>query len=431
MVTVLGAAQSREKLFEGDIEAIYGRFARLMLLDLAGNVLEGTLPCQLGFLTQLERIEIGNNAFTGTIVVEFALLSNLKYLDISNYTLSCPLPKELGNLKAFCFFKNSFTGEIRLCKLHFTFKIPNPKQSSQRVVKLFMLASLAKLTGEIPDFIGGKNVYKIELQGNSLNGSICWYIDHCEKLIFEFKQKFVYWNNSMEISTLPSINVVDISHNLLTRTIPSNFENCSTLENFDVSYNLLTGPIPSSARPCPVEAMAIGDMERLNFTADDVLECLSMTDKIIGMDHRVYKAEMPGGEIIAMKKLCGCCSNRECTIAWQEQRGELGGRLGDKASHGIVNLLHGWRIIVIGDLEFGNGNNIVDWVRSKIKSKNRITDILGKNVGASVRGRMVQMLRTTLLCSSWNSTDWPLMRDVVMMLCKKSGPRGNSGSYWS
>ncbi|KAE8718069.1 hypothetical protein F3Y22_tig00110020pilonHSYRG00533 [Hibiscus syriacus] len=48
--------------FEDEIAAISGRFTRLMLLDLAGNVLEGTLPCQLGFLTQLERIEIGYNA---------------------------------------------------------------------------------------------------------------------------------------------------------------------------------------------------------------------------------------------------------------------------------------------------------------------------------------------------------------------------------
>ncbi|TYG46238.1 hypothetical protein ES288_D11G240400v1 [Gossypium darwinii] len=45
---------------------------------------------------------------------------------------------------------------------------------------------------------------------------------------------------------LPSIAAVDLSHNMLTGTIHSNFENCSTLENFNVSYNLLTGPIPLS-----------------------------------------------------------------------------------------------------------------------------------------------------------------------------------------
>ena len=92
--------------------------------------------------------------------------------------------------------------------------------------------------------------------------------------------------------------------------------------------------------------------QRLNFTADDVLECMSMSDKIIGMGSTgtVYKAEMPSGEIIAVKKLwgnhkesirrrrgvlaevevlgnvrhrnivrlLGCCSNRDCTMLLYE-----------------------------------------------------------------------------------------------------------------
>ncbi|KAF5819361.1 putative non-specific serine/threonine protein kinase [Helianthus annuus] len=50
----------------------------------------------------------------------------------------------------------------------------------------------------------------------------------------------------MEISSLPSITEVDLSHNLLTGTIPSTFGNCRTLEASNVSYNQLTGPVPSS-----------------------------------------------------------------------------------------------------------------------------------------------------------------------------------------
>ncbi|KAJ0657271.1 putative non-specific serine/threonine protein kinase [Helianthus annuus] len=49
----------------------------------------------------------------------------------------------------------------------------------------------------------------------------------------------------MEISSLPSITEVDISHNLLTGTIPSTFCNFRTLEAFNVSYNQLMGPVPS------------------------------------------------------------------------------------------------------------------------------------------------------------------------------------------
>ncbi|PPD70616.1 hypothetical protein GOBAR_DD32503 [Gossypium barbadense] len=113
-------------------------------------------------------------------------------------------------------------------------------------LQIFSISS-AKLTGKIPDFIGCKNVYKIELQGNSLNRSIPWDIDHCEKLLsLNLSRNLFTGIIPWEISTLPSIIAVDLSDNMLTGTIPSNFENCSTLENFNVSYKLLTGPIPSS-----------------------------------------------------------------------------------------------------------------------------------------------------------------------------------------
>ncbi|KAE8660127.1 Detected protein of unknown function [Hibiscus syriacus] len=264
------------------------------------------------------------------IVIKSQVPGQFKFYSFRSTPETKP-PKELSNLtklEALYFFKNSFTGEIwgpippnlcygnKLFKLilfnnmlkhelpgNFVnctslsrFRIQNILNSLSSNIwgapslQIFS-ASSAKLTGEISNFIGCKNIYKIELQGSSLNGSIPWYIDHCEKLVFEFKQKFVYWNNSMEILTLPSITVVDLSHNLPTGTIPSNFKNCSTLKKFGVSYNLLTGPIPSPglifpnlhpslfcgnnslygkilARLCLVEAMAeamaIGDMEVRN-----------------------------------------------------------------------------------------------------------------------------------------------------------------------
>lgn len=69
--------------------------------------------------------------------------------------------------------------------------------------------------------------------------------------------------------------------------------------------------------------------------------------------------------------------------------------------------------------EFGDGNSIVDWVRSKIRSKDGVDEILDKNAGAlcsSVREEMVLVLRVALLCTSRNPADRPSMRDVVSML---------------
>nr|XP_027090198.1 leucine-rich repeat receptor-like protein kinase TDR [Coffea arabica] len=90
----------------------------------------------------------------------------------------------------------------------------------------------------------------------------------------------------------------------------------------------------------------------------------------------------------------------------------------DIYSYGVVllEILTGKRSV---DAEFGDGNSIVDWVRSKIKSKNGFLDTLDKNAGAlcaSVREEMMLVLRIALICTSRNPADRPTMRDVVSML---------------
>jgi hypothetical protein len=86
------------------------------------------------------------------------------------------------------------------------------------------------------------------------------------------------------------------------------------------------------------------------------------------------------------------------------------------------------------DAEFGDGNSIVDWVRSKIKAKDGVNDILDKDAGASiasVREEMMQMLRIALLCTSRNPADRPSMRDVVLMLQEAKPKRKLPGSIVS
>lgn len=396
---------------------------KLVKLILFSNNFTGELPASLASCTALSRFRVQNNKLNGSIPSGFGMLSNFTFMDISNNQFSGPIPRDLGNavrLEYLNISGNSFNTEF-----------PDNIWSAPSLQVLS--ASFSNILGKIPDFKGCRSLYKIELEGNNLTGSIPWTIGHCEKLIY-----FNLRNNSLtgiipwEISALPSITDVDLSHNFLTGTIPSYFGNCSTLENFNVSYNQLTGPVPSAGsifsslhpssftgneglcggaikKPCRTETLASGATEvhqqpkktagaivwimaaafgmglfiliaasrcfhanysrkfsgeremgpwkltafqRLNFTAEDVLECLTMTDKIIGMGSTgtVYKAEMPGGEIIAVKKLwgkhkeairkrrgvlaevdvlgnvrhrnivrlLGCCSNNDCTMLLYE-----------------------------------------------------------------------------------------------------------------
>ncbi|CAI9092027.1 OLC1v1027163C1 [Oldenlandia corymbosa var. corymbosa] len=606
---------------------------KLVKLILFSNQFIGELPPSLANCSALNRVRVHINRLNGSIPLGFGFLPNLTYMDISRNNFTGPIPKDLGNAAMLEFLNisvNSFRTEL-------------PRNIWSAPGLKILSASFAHIIGPIPDFKGCQSVYKIELEGNNLTGSIPWDIDHCEKLI-----SLNLRNNSFtgiipwEISTLPSIMDVDLSHNFLTGTIPSNFGNCSTLENFNVSYNQLTGPVPPSEstfaslhpssfagneglcggvikKPCRAQGLEDGATEvrqqpkktagaivwimaaafgmglfvliaasrcfharyrrrfsgereagpwkltafqRLNFTPEDVLECLTMTDKIIGMGSTgtVYKAEMPGGEIIAVKKLwgknketirkrrgvlaevdvlgnvrhrnivrlLGCCSNNQCTMLlyeympngslddllhgknkgdnlvadWltrykialgvaqgicylhhdcdpvivhrdlkpsnilldcemearvadfgvakliqsDESMSVIAGSYGyiapeyaytlqvdeksDIYSYGVVlmEILTGKRSV---DSEFGDGNSIVDWVRSKIKHKNGFLDVLDKNAGAScasVREEMMLLLRVALLCTSRNPADRPTMRDVVSMLEEAKPKRKLPGS---
>lgn len=75
------------------------------------------------------------------------------------------------------------------------------------------------------------------------------------------------------------------------------------------------------------------------------------------------------------------------------------------------------------DAEFGDGNSIVDWVKSKMKSQNGLLEVLDKNGGESVREEMMLILRVALLCTSLNPADRPSMRDVVSMLLEAQPKR--------
>ncbi|KAL4178681.1 hypothetical protein AMTRI_Chr13g116300 [Amborella trichopoda] len=108
----------------------------------------------------------------------------------------------------------------------------------------------------------------------------------------------------------------------------------------------------------------------------------------------------------------------------------------DIYSFGVVlmEILSGRRSV---ESEFGDGNSIVDWVRSKIKTKEGVSEVLDKNVGAScgpVREEMMLVLRVALLCTARCPNNRPSMRDVVSMLQEakpkrklQSGGNGNGG----
>ncbi|OWM79442.1 leucine-rich repeat receptor-like protein kinase TDR [Punica granatum] len=580
--------------FTGELPRSLTGCTSLYRLRAQNNMLSGSIPRRLASLPSLTYMDLSQNNLTGPIPDDLGTAPALQYLNISHNSFQCKLPGNLWSapsLQIFSAASSNIIGQIpdfAACRSIYVMElggnsfngtVPSSISRCQRLVCMNISGNL--LTGNIPAEISElPEIADIDLSYNSLSGTIPPSFDNCD--------------------TLRGFNV---SFNLLTGPIPSasevfrHFQPSSFLGNeglcgaplgklceaadsardqrprrttgaivwivaaaFAVGlFVLIAGSrylhvnyrnrfnMNEAQGPGPWKLIAF---QRLNFTVDELLECLSISEKVIGMGSSgtVYRAEIPGGDAIAVKKLggkqkdhirrrrgvlaevdvlgnvkhrnivrlLGCCSNRECTmllyeympngnlddllhgknkaenlmadwltrykialgvaqgicylhhdcnpaivhrdvkpsnilldaemearvadfgvaklIQGNESMSVIAGSYGyiapeyaytlrvdeksDIYSYGVVlmEMLSGRRSV---DAEFGEGNSIVEWIRSKIKLKNGVDDILDKNAGSSclsVKEEMIQMLKIALLCTSANPADRPSMRDVVLML---------------
>ncbi|CAA2978447.1 leucine-rich repeat receptor kinase TDR [Olea europaea subsp. europaea] len=585
--------------FTGEIPSSLANCTALSRFRVQDNNLNGSIPFGLGFLPNLTFADISKNNFSGPIPKDLGNAAKLEFLNISENSFNTELPDNIWSAPSLQIFIASFAS--------LKGKIPD-FVGCQNYYRIELEGN--NLSGSIPWNIGHcEKLIRLNLHRNSLTGIIPWEISTLPFVTdVDLSYNFLTGSIPSNFKNCRTLEDFNVSYNQLTGPIPSSGSVFSSLHpsSFTGNNGLCGGVLK---KPCLSDGLAAGAaavpqppkktagailwiiaaafgialfvlivgircfqakysrrfsdnkdfgpweltaFQRLNFTVDDVLECLTTTDKILGRGSTgtVYKAEMPGGEIIAVKKLwgkhketirkrrgilaevevlgnvrhrnivrlLGCCSNNKCTMLLYEYmpNGSLDDLLHGKVKGDDHNLMADWLtrykiavgvaqgisylhhdcdpVIVHRDLkpsnilldnemearvadfgvaklmqsdelmsviagsygyiapeyaytlqvdeksdiysygvvlmeiltgkrsilaEFGDGNSIVDWVKSKIKTENGVDDLLDKNVGAScayVREEMLLLLRVALLCTSWNPADRPSMRDVVSML---------------
>ena len=87
-----------DNLLNGSIPAELGSLSNLTVLRLDRNELSGSIPAELGGLSNLTKLVLHNNQLSGSIPVELGNLSNLTDLELDHNELSGPLPQNLTNL---------------------------------------------------------------------------------------------------------------------------------------------------------------------------------------------------------------------------------------------------------------------------------------------------------------------------------------------
>ncbi|KAG1359269.1 Leucine-rich repeat receptor-like protein kinase TDR [Cocos nucifera] len=344
--------------FDSEIPSGLANCSSLWRIRIEGNRLSGAIPSGFGSLPNLTYMDLSGNNLSGGIPPDLGTAPRLEFFNVSGNPLRRPLPETIWSAPRLQILSASY------CDLYG--EIPSFEAGCRNLYKIEMEGN--DLRGEIPTNVGRcLKLLSLKLGRNRLTGTIPLELAALPSIT----DVDLSWNGFTgpippafdNCSTLESFNV---SFNHLAGEVPSSGAVLRNLHPsaFAGNAGLCGGPV---GRPCAagggastssrqgeearpargsagtaivwIAAGAVGAglvvlilgtrwfrargeevlsprgpgpwrltaFQRLNFTAEDVADCVAGSDRIIGVGSMgtVYRAEMPGGEVIAVKKLWG------------------------------------------------------------------------------------------------------------------------------
>ncbi|WOK98944.1 receptor-like protein 12 [Canna indica] len=264
-------------LFSGHLPPkIFHSMPNLLWIYLSLNNLSGNIPLSFCHNKFLFKIDLSNNSLSGKIPNCWENVSQVFLLDFSNNQLQGGIPNTLCNLpvlQSLHLSHNNLSGEISLslrrCTSlvtldlghnNFTGNIPPWLEDSLPYLKALILRSNA-FTGNIPRLSHLASLQILDISNNDLSGSIPRSFGNFSALKSPYKSDSYFkhiksrmndnlWlsikgNNLKYVINLQLLmTTIDLSNNRLSGPIPEELGNLHELQSLNLSRNYLTGKIP-------------------------------------------------------------------------------------------------------------------------------------------------------------------------------------------
>ncbi|KAF4379064.1 hypothetical protein F8388_022151, partial [Cannabis sativa] len=220
------------------VPASFANFSNLTSLTLILCGLYGNFPKEIFQLPTLQNIDVTSNSKLQGSLPEFHQNNSLKRLVLSSSNFSGGLPTSIGNLWNLSWL--DFSG------CNFSGALPKSLGELRQLVYLDL--SINKFTGQIPFFNMAKNLTRIDLSHNMINGEITSNWEGLLKLVnVDLSHNALSGTIPAALFVLPSVQKIQLSFNNFTGQVPEfPIPSSSVLDTLDLSSNNLEGYLPKS-----------------------------------------------------------------------------------------------------------------------------------------------------------------------------------------
>ncbi|KAK8629155.1 hypothetical protein V6N13_078007 [Hibiscus sabdariffa] len=274
-LTALRVLNLYENHFFGTIPPEISSLQHLRTIVFNRNNLNGSIPDSFALLTGLTVFDAMENNLTGPLPPSFfSNCTQLKVIDLSYNDIRGRIPVEIGNcpgLWTLSLYNNQFTGQLppsltntTLYNLDVEYNLLYGELPSELVSKLPTLVFLhlsynnmrshGNNTDLDPFFATLGNctgLMELELAGMGLGGRLPSSIGHPNLKRLELQENSIFGSIPAEIGNLSNITMLNLTSNFLNGTIPEEFSLLVMLERLFLSRNLFHIRIPSTLGKLP------------------------------------------------------------------------------------------------------------------------------------------------------------------------------------